>query len=331
MPSPNATSSWKTYQDRIRPVLDYVHQNLDQPLTLEKAAAISHFSKYHFQRIFSVMIGESLVQYTNRLRLERAANLLLFSQNSSVTDIAMTLGFSSSTNFTRAFKEHFGVSPVQVKKGKSISDLSQNPTQQYNMDKMALGHVHTMKNQEPQPDSIIHPSRIIHQPNQPLCILRSERGYQLSSIFQCWDDLMQWSIENKIDDKEGAIFALCHDNPIFTPTEKCRYDAAIVIGEELINQIQEPFQLGELEGGKYAVFHYKGSPQEIQKFHLSLYAKWLPYSGYEPDGFPLLEHYYQPFSEAQLDENHRPMELDIEIRLKVKPLNKVKPLKKMTG
>lgn len=326
MPNTNRDSSWTIYQDRVRPVLEFVHQNLDTPLTLEKAAALSHFSKYHFQRIFSAVVGESLVQYTNRLRLERAANLLLFNQQSSVTDIAMALGFSSSTNFTRAFKDHFGVPPVQVRKGMPTSELDHGSAPKITMDRSALGHVYTTRGQQAPTESIIEPVRIFTQSTQPLCVLRSQNGYQLPSIFQCWADLIEWGIENGVDGNESTKLALCHDNPIFTPADKCRYDAAFIINQDQLDKVQAPFQLGELEGGKYAVFHYQGTPEEVQRFHLSLYAKWLPYSGYEPDGFPLIEHYHQPFSEDNRDSQHRPIRLDIEIWLKVKKLKSMKEL-----
>jgi len=57
--------------------LDYIEKNLSEKLTLEKLAGIANFSAYHFHRLFKAFVGETLFQFIQRVRLERAADVLV--------------------------------------------------------------------------------------------------------------------------------------------------------------------------------------------------------------------------------------------------------------
>lgn len=86
------------YRERIDRVIEYVQAHLDQPLSLDRLAGVAFFSSFHFHRIFQAVTGDTLNFFTNRLRLEKAARLLMYS-SSSATDIALECGFSSSRPF----------------------------------------------------------------------------------------------------------------------------------------------------------------------------------------------------------------------------------------
>src|SRR5277367_2554237 len=91
------------YTKRIDRVIDHLRDHLDQSYRLEELAKVACFSEYHFHRIFRAVSGETLNGFTNRVRLEKAARLLRFSDQ-SLTDIALDCGFSSSATFSRAFR-----------------------------------------------------------------------------------------------------------------------------------------------------------------------------------------------------------------------------------
>ena len=99
---------------RLHKVLVYIEQNLDDELSLEKLAKVGSFSMYHFHRIFRAAIGESPGVYIRRLRLERAAGQLLFSDK-QVTDIALDTQYDTPSAFTKAFKRVMGYSPSQYR------------------------------------------------------------------------------------------------------------------------------------------------------------------------------------------------------------------------
>jgi len=81
------------YAQRIDRVIDYLRGNLDRPVKLAELADVACFSEFHFHRIFRAVSGETLNSFTNRLRLEKAARLLRYSEQ-SLTDIALDCGFS---------------------------------------------------------------------------------------------------------------------------------------------------------------------------------------------------------------------------------------------
>jgi len=83
------------YTKRIDQVIDYLRDHLDKPLKLKDLARVACFSEYHFHRVFGAMTGETVNDFTNRLRLEKAARLLTKTRQ-SLTEIALECGFSSS-------------------------------------------------------------------------------------------------------------------------------------------------------------------------------------------------------------------------------------------
>ena len=98
------------YVARVNRVIDHVDAHLDADLTLGELADVACFSRFHFHRIFSAMVGETITDYVKRIRLQNAASRLVNNPRDSVTDIAMACGFSSPSVFARAFKDKFGVS-----------------------------------------------------------------------------------------------------------------------------------------------------------------------------------------------------------------------------
>ena len=103
------------YAQRINRVIDYLRGNLDRQVKLKELARVACLSEFHFHRIFGAVSGETLNNFTNRLRLEKAARLLRYSDQ-SVTDIALDCGFSSSATFSRAFRSGYDTSPSQFRK-----------------------------------------------------------------------------------------------------------------------------------------------------------------------------------------------------------------------
>src|ERR1700683_3696314 len=103
------------YAQRIDRVIDHLRQNLNRPVRLAELAEVACFSEFHFHRIFTAVSGETLNNFTNRLRLEKAARLLRYSDQ-KLTNIALECGFSSSATFSRAFRSGYGTSPSQFRK-----------------------------------------------------------------------------------------------------------------------------------------------------------------------------------------------------------------------
>ena len=60
------------YVQRVNRAIDHVTRNLAQPLQLEDVAKVAAFSTFHLHRIFRALVGETLLEFVKRTRLERA-------------------------------------------------------------------------------------------------------------------------------------------------------------------------------------------------------------------------------------------------------------------
>ncbi len=99
------------YVERVNRAIDYIVHNLDQPLRLEHVAGVACFSPFHFHRVFRSLVGETLNQFVKRLRLERALFLMAHDSQRPLTEVALSCGFSSSSDFSRNFRQRYGVPP----------------------------------------------------------------------------------------------------------------------------------------------------------------------------------------------------------------------------
>lgn len=95
--------------DTLIQAMDRVESALERRWTLEAFAAEARFSPFHFHRMFREAMGETPAAFVERLRLERAA-LLLLAGEASITDLALGLGFRNPETLARRFRVRFGVS-----------------------------------------------------------------------------------------------------------------------------------------------------------------------------------------------------------------------------
>ena len=300
----------KRYQTRIERVLQYIENNLDKPLSLQEIAAVSHFSQYHFHRIFRGLMGETLNDYIARRRLERAINMLAFNPNMTITDIAMANGFSSSANFAKAVKLHFGYTPSEIRNPDKIKDSKIGKIySKYGKDFDPVNLYPYRMNEEAIDEATLTTAVAIRDvAAQSVVVLSSPGGYKPQSMYATWNKLIQWAVGQGIEKSVQQRFAFCYDNPAVTPIDKCRYEAAIPIDPSI--PIIRPFSRSKISEGIYAVLYFKGSPEEASQAHLSLYTSWLPNSGFEPAPFPMLEHYLNDNREDGFTE----MEIMIQLR-----------------
>jgi AraC family transcriptional regulator len=100
---------------RLTRVLDYIGDNLEGHLTLDRMASVACLSRFHFSRAFKAAVGLSPHHYVSAKRLELAKQLLR-KGDQPLVQIALTLKFSCQANFTRAFREATGQTPAQYRR-----------------------------------------------------------------------------------------------------------------------------------------------------------------------------------------------------------------------
>lgn len=103
------------YTDKFQIIMKYIENNYASDITLEELAQMAGYSIYHFSRIFKKYSNTTFINFLNRRRI-KAAELLLLENGSTITDIAMQVGFSSLTTFNRVFKSINGCTPSEYKK-----------------------------------------------------------------------------------------------------------------------------------------------------------------------------------------------------------------------
>ncbi len=97
-------------RERVQRVIFLLKENLAETPNLEEIGRRVGCSHFHLSRIFTQEAGKPIFQYLRELRMERAAELLR-SGRLNVTQVALEVGYSSSSHFSAAFHEAFGCCP----------------------------------------------------------------------------------------------------------------------------------------------------------------------------------------------------------------------------
>jgi len=83
-------------------------------LTIEELAGVACLSPFYFQRLFARLVGRPVGEYAKLRKLARASELLP-DTNMRILDIALQFGFSDHANFTRAFRNAYGLTPEEYR------------------------------------------------------------------------------------------------------------------------------------------------------------------------------------------------------------------------
>lgn len=328
------------YIARINRVLDYIDKNLSTELSLKTLSDLANFSPYHFHRIFSSIVGEPLNKFISRIRIEKAAILLIDNPYSPITDIALDLGFSSSAVFSRSFKDYFGITPSEWREQKSNSD-SKNCIMNSKMDKSNSKIDKSNSNTRKEFDNYFKYFRNVKITlvKQNEWILEMQTTKQLTANVEVKDmpamsvayirhigpyagneelfgnlfgKLFRWAGARNLIGKDTQCITVYHDNPDLTDENKLRISVCLTVPVD--TQIDGEIGKMEIPTGRYALAKFEISPDQYGDAWQAVYGGWLPESGYQPDDRPCFEIYHN-------DPNQHPEHKHIvSICVAVKPL-----------
>ncbi|MBV7334116.1 AraC family transcriptional regulator [Chloroflexi bacterium TSY] len=279
----NSEDTLKEYQRRVFETMNYISDHTDKNLSLEEIAQIAHFSKFHFHRIFKVFTGETVADFTRRIRLEKAANLLYFNPEQSITSIAFECGFSSSQNFAKQFSRYFGLSPTYFRQNNRKQDSLETINE-----KISAQSKQTLIS----PDIEKYQSmNVIIQslPSFSIAYLRFIEAYETKATQRGIQKLIDLLTEYHLD--FSSIVGIVWDNPEITLLEKCRYDLGVIIEPDA--QIPDVLNIQEIPGGDYAVYRCEVSDNDLEQPWDDFVTAWLPYSGYLPSLAPGYEIFHK--------------------------------------
>src|ERR1700761_1511864 len=116
----------------------YIESHLAKALTLEEISAVAGVSRFHLVRAFAAATGFSVMRYVRARRLTEAARALAGGAP-DILSLALEADYGSHEAFTRAFRDHFGVTPEAVRAATRIDHL--NLQEPVIMDQTALDNL----------------------------------------------------------------------------------------------------------------------------------------------------------------------------------------------
>lgn len=102
-------------KNTVKYVLEHIHTNYNEPLSLSQLSAMANMSKGYFSKVFRSFTGKSPIDYILTFRLSKAASLLRETETKLIT-IALDTGFNNISYFVRTFQKHFECSPTDYRK-----------------------------------------------------------------------------------------------------------------------------------------------------------------------------------------------------------------------
>lgn len=293
----NRINSDNTYIQRINRTFDYIEQNLDTSLTIGELATVAHFSKFHFGRIFHAFVGETPYQFVTRLRVEKAAMLIMTVPALSLQEVALRCGFSDISVFSRCFKQHYKVAPSVFRKDHRSNSNNRQVYSNFQQEPGSLPSYlcNDLKNTKRLTRmEIVKDITVKFLPEKTVAYIRNMGPYNGDRELyqQHRERLFLWAgAQGLLESPTFQYLILYHDNPEVALTNNLRMSLCIAVPADT----KVGGEIGKMlvAGGKYVVCRFEMEPKDFPCAWEWLYGEWLPNSGYQPDDKPYFETYPQ--------------------------------------
>ena len=255
----------------------YIESHLAGPLTLDEIAAIGGVSRFHMVRAFASATGFSVMRYVRARRLSKAAQALAAGAPDILT-LALDADYSSHEAFTRAFRDHFGVTPEAVRAATCLDHL---------------------KLQEP----IVMDSTLLYnlkaprfQTSKPLLVAgiaeRCTHENGGAGIPNQWQRFHQ-KVDH-IPDRVGKVaYGVCCNGD---DSGNFDYIAGVEVAD--FSDLPREFARVRIPEQKYAVFTHSEHISTIRRTVNTIWNHWLPVSGFKAADAPNFERYDEQFDPA---------------------------------
>lgn len=288
------------YAKRIDRVIDYLRDHHDQPVKLGELAKVACFSEFHFHRIFRAITGETVNDFTNRLRLEKAARLLKRTRQ-NITDIALECGFSSSATFSRSFRQAFHTSPTGYRESRKIKN-SKICKELFAKDEYILPMTDAEKRSA-------FPVEIREFPAWDAAYIRVSNSFEEGRVLRAFATLIDWSKSENIYD-QGILFGMAIDDLEVTPKHLYRYE--VCFASDVKFNCPDGISKMKIPSRTYGLTRVSGDIKLVATAWGYLFESWLINSEYEPDNAPAIEIFLN--KEKALDGNYFELELAIPVK-----------------
>lgn len=252
----------------------YIESHLARPLTLDEIAGASGVSRFHLVRAFGAASGLSVMRYVRVRRLTKAARALAAGAP-DILSLALDADYGSHEAFTRAFRDHFGVTPETVRHAACLDHLKlQEPIL---MESSALDHLKPPRFETGKAMLVAGiGDRIDHQNNG-------------AGIPGQWQQFNQK--RGEIPDRVGNLsFGVCCNGD---DSGNFDYIAGVEVSD--FSDLPREFARVRIPEQKYAVFTHDEHISTIRRTVNTIWNHWLPVSGFKAADAPNFERYDEKF------------------------------------
>jgi AraC family transcriptional regulator len=255
----------------------YIESHLAEPLTLDDVAGIAGVSRFHLVRAFGAATGLSVMRYVRARRLTKAAQALAAGAP-DILSLALEADYGSHEAFTRAFRDHFGITPESVRAATCLDRLKlQEPIV---MDSTPLDN--------------LKPTRF--ETGKPFLVSGiAERCTQENSgagIPNLWHQFHQ--TVDHIPARIGKVaYGVCCNGD-----DAGNFDYVAGIEVTDFSDLPREFARVRIPEQKYAVFAHAEHISTIRRTVHTIWNHWLPASGMKAADAPNFERYDEKFDPA---------------------------------
>ncbi|WP_124727598.1 AraC family transcriptional regulator [Staphylospora marina] len=263
--------------ETLHKAIDFMESHLPEPLTVDRVAGHVHLSPFHFQRAFSLLTGMTVGEYIRRRRLTLAAEELCRT-DAKVIDIALKYGYDTPEAFAKAFRRQHGITPSEARN-------HSGPLVSYNRLVIEL----TLKGAEPMKYKIVERDEIkaVGIPRRFSYVDEA----QLEGISRFWAEVNRdgtaWRLSALNTGELKGLMGVCVDLP-----QEGQMDYWIAAETKDLENVPDGLSILTIPAAKWVVFEVTGAiPRSIQEGFRRIFSEWLPSSGFQPAGAPILEVY----------------------------------------
>jgi AraC family transcriptional regulator len=261
---------------RVDRVVDHVRRDPRGDHSLETLARVARFSPYHFHRIFGAVTGETLGRFVRRARLERAAYLMKAAPSRALGSIALDAGFSSQSDFSRAFRAVYGMPPShwdrvgRLESGSDAESRCDGPGR--------FGR----------PDPPIE-ARIVSHPAARIAYVRVRDPWRGDRLRAAYQDLVRRLEDLGVDWRTRRLFGLSWDHYDATPEEQVSFDLGFDVPEDVAPG--DALGVHEIPAVRAVDAHSRGPLRRVAQTWDYLYLEWFPRSSCEPRDLPPMKRF----------------------------------------
>lgn len=311
------------YSDQLQKVTQYIEEHLSRKISLQELAEVANFSKYHFSRVFTSIIGMTPYSYITNRRLEQSLHYLM-NTDKSILEISILCGFESASNFNAAFKKHYKHTPSEIRKSSNVSGSltsvsgslssrsnislpNSNSQQEINSSSRYIegGNNHFLRR-------IWDMNITIKElPDFEVAYVRHVGSYL--DTYLAWNKLGEWAAKHNLFPPNHQFIGISLDDPSVTAEFACRYDACVTIHSSFEkNSDEAEIMYKTLPGGLYALYQFYDTVDRFAIAYQVVFGQWLPNSDYIPEDKPSLE--FSMNNPAQDPEGKAKIDLYVPIR-----------------